>query len=931
MFDGAALLHKEFERQASRTPDAIALYHGASSITFRELDTQSSAVAASLVRGGAQHVPVGVCIDRSLEYVVAVLGALKANCFVLPLPPSYPDARLREIVSFVAPWAIITDATARVQALSSATALNIAELARASSSFVADPPKPDQPAFVLSSSGSTGHPKMIVRAHRSFFHRLRWTWESHPFGAADVCVQKSHMTTTHAIYELFEPLLRGVPTHILGDEDVRRLDGFWQLIRDRRVTRLLVVPSMLQTSLDTTSVDVPDLAIVVLMGERVPPQLAGRALTAFGADTRILSIYGSTEASSVLVCDVRAAYRPDGELALGKPIAPEVQAAVLDASLEPVAPGATGMLFIAGPALFEEYYKDPQLTTASIATRAGVRWYRTQDEVRQAAGGELEFVGRVDDTVKVRGFRVDLRDVERAIAAQREVGSCVVLPASDESGGSALVAFVTPSGVSQAAVLQDARAALPSHMVPAAVVCLDTLPLTPSGKVDRRKLLAEYSAPVVAADSVSWTEIERKVAEVWRAVLGHARFGRDSSFLEVGGTSLTVFAVAHRLRTEFQLERDVFSAATIYQHPTLAGVASCVENIRAGRAVPTASDTVLVTLKQGTDRNLEPLFAIASAGGTLGAYAKLVQALGNRREMIGVRDPFLWGDRDPTQGFDAWIACYRDAILQRQPRGPFHLVAYSSAGAFGYELARQLRALGHHVGLLALIDPLALDRRSKARFGYWALEARFGRPEFSRVVRMAGAARRLLPRWLLDRLGGTGDASFSADDFRDVGEWARTDSGHICRVAALFELNTGLPFRLDPAEFSAVGTACLEAFLAKVRTVAPETDLSMIETLLVQYELQVRTQHRYQLRPYDGVVHLFEPEGPYRGLEAAQIAPYVDRLEARGFPVGQQGESSVLDDAFHARIRTHYLCMRDDVFVGRLAQALDELLATNAK
>jgi thioesterase domain-containing protein len=397
----------------------------------------------------------------------------------------------------------------------------------------------------------------------------------------------------------------------------------------------------------------------------------------------------------------------------------------------------------------------------------------------------------------------------------------------------------------------------------------------------------------------------------------------------VGGTSLTVFAVAHRLRTEFHLERDVFSAATIYQHPTLAGVASCVENIRAGRAVPTASDTVLVTLKQGTDRNLEPLFAIASAGGTLGAYAKLVQALGNRREMIGVRDPFLWGDRDPTQGFDAWIACYRDAILQRQPRGPFHLVAYSSAGAFGYELARQLRALGHHVGLLALIDPLALDRRSKARFGYWALEARFGRPEFSRVVRMAGAARRLLPRWLLDRLGGTGDASFSADDFRDVGEWARTDSGHICRVAALFELNTGLPFRLDPAEFSAVGTACLEAFLAKVRSVAPETDLSMIETLLVQYELQVRTQHRYQLRPYDGVVHLFEPEGPYRGLEAAQIAPYVDRLEARGFPVGQQGESSVLDDAFHARIRTHYLCMRDDAFVGRLARALDELLATS--
>ena len=926
MSDGSALLHKDFERQASRTPDAIALHHGASSITFRDLDAQSSAVAARLVRGGAQHLPVGVCIDRSLEYVIAVLGALKANCFVLPLPPSYPDARLREILSFVAPGALITDAPDRVRGLSSASVLNIAELVRERSSLVVDPPEPDQPAFVLSSSGSTGRPKMIVRSHRSFFHRLQWTWEKHPFDSKDVCVQKSHMTTTHAIYELFEPLLRGVPTHILSDDDVRHLDRFWQLVRDRRVTRLLVVPSMLQTSLDTTTVDVPDLTTLVLMGERLPPQLAGRALTAFGAGTRIYSIYGSTEASSVLVCDVRAGYRPDQELVLGEPIAPEVQAAVLDESLEPVAPGTAGMLFIAGPALFEEYYKDPPLTTASIATRAGVRWYRTQDEVRRAPGGEIEFVGRVDDTVKIRGFRVDLRDVERTIASHREVGSCVVLPTSDPSGGSALVAFITPSGVSRTAVLQHARSALPPHMVPAAAVCLDTLPLTPSGKVDRRRLLAEYSAPVDAPDASSWTETERKVADVWRGVLGHARFGRESSFLEVGGTSLTVFAVAHRLRVEFELGREVFSDLTIYQHPTLAAVASCVESIRAGRPVPTAGNTVLVTLKQGTDHTLQPLFAIASAGGTLGAYAKLVQALGNRREIIGVRDPFLWGDRDPTQGFDAWIARYRDAILERQPREPFHLVAYSSAGAFGYELARQLRALGHRVSLLALIDPLALDRRTKARFGYWALEARFGRPAFSRIVRMAGVARRLLPRWFMDRLGGPGDPSFSADDFRRLGEWARSDCAHISRVAALFELNTGLPFRLDPSEISAGGKGCLEAFLTKVRTVAPETDLTMIETLLVQYELQVRTQHRYELRPYAGVVHLFEPEGPYRGLEAAQMTPYVDRLDARGFPVGRQSESSVLDDAFHARIRTHYLCMRDDVFVGHLAQALDELL-----
>ena len=920
------LLHEAFGRQASQTPDTIALYDDGSSIRFLDLDVRSSAVAAGLLRRGLQHVPVGIRLERSIDYVIAVLGVLKANCFVLPLPPSYPHARLNQIIAFVEPAAVITDETSSGTGLTGDSVLDVAALIRETARVAPDPPVPDQPAFVLSSSGSTGHPKMIVRSHRSFFHRLQWTWGRHPFAAGEVCVQKSHMTTTHAIYELFEPLLRGVPTHIVGDEAVRKLDDFWRFIRDRRVTRLLVVPSMLQTSLDTTSVAAPDLKVLVLMGERVPTRLAERAIEVFGVGTHLYSIYGSTEASSVLLCDIRAVYRPGQELPLGAPISPEVQAAVLDEALEPVPNGTTGMLFIAGSALFTEYYRDPQLTASVVTTRAGVRWYRTQDEVRRLPGETLEFIGRVDDTVKVRGFRGDLRDVERTIAMHGDVQQCVALPTSNDGGDSSLVVFITPSGVSPSTVLQHARSVLPAYMVPSAAVCVDALPLTPSGKIDRRKLLAEYSAQPSGGTASFDTEIERTVADVWRGVLGHARFGRESSFLEVGGTSLTVFAVAHRLRGAFHLERDALSDRSIYQHPTLADLSSHIGDLLTGRPVVAVANSSLVTLKQGSGRDLPPLFLIASAGGTLGAYAKLVQALQTRRDVVGVRDPFLWGERDATRGFNAWVGGYRDAMLERQPVGPFYLVAYSSAGAFGYELARQLRALGHQVNVLALIDPLALDRRSKSRFGYWALEARFQRPEFARLVRLVGMARRLLPRWLIDRVNDADDAATSADDFRQFRDSARSDCAHISRVAALLELNTGLPFRLHPSETPAAGNGCLDAFLAKVRTVAPETDLEMMERLLVQYELQIRTQHRYQLRPYDGDVHLFEPEGPYRGLEAAQLAPYVSRLHARGFPVGEGGASSVLNDAFPDRIRTHYLCMRDDVFVDHLARALEELL-----
>jgi hypothetical protein len=559
-----------------------------------------------------------VCIDRSFEYVIAVLGALKANCFVLPLPPSYPDARLRDIV-LVRRAAGHQSPTrrARVHGLSSATALDIAELARESSSLRRGSARSPTNPHSCSAPPVDRASEDDRESSRSFFHRLRWTWESHPFDAADVCVQKSHMTTTHAIYELFEPLLRGVPTHILSDDDVRHLDRFWQLVRERRVTRLLVVPSMLQTSLDTTAVDVPDLTMLVLMGERLPPRLAGRALTAFGADTRIYSIYGSTEASSVLVCDVRAGYRPDRELALGEPIAPEVQAAVLDESLAPVAPGTAGMLFIAGPALFEEYYKDPQLTTANVAMRAGVRWYRTQDEVRRAAGGELEFVGRVDDTVKVRGFRVDLRDVERTIAAHREVGSCVVLPTSDEGGSSALVAFITPSGVSGTAVLQHARSALPSHMVPAAVVCLDTLPLTPSGKVDRRRLLAEYSAPVGAPDASPGPRPSERWQRCGAGCWGMPLWPREQ--LSRGGRD-----IAHGVRRRASPASRVSARRACSRTSRSTSIRRSPAWRRASRTSDPAAPCrlpatpVLVTLKQGTDRALQPLFAIASAGGTLG-------------------------------------------------------------------------------------------------------------------------------------------------------------------------------------------------------------------------------------------------------------------------------------------------------------------------
>jgi non-ribosomal peptide synthetase component F len=237
--DSRFLLHRQFEDQARRTPRATALIWHECPVRFAELDEASNRVGSALaVRGIREGAYVGLHMERSSDYYAAALGILKAGSAVVPLPPSYPAGRIEDIVAFARLDAVIDeDAFVRM-------------MGEGNDHFESVAPDPDRAAFVLCSSGSTGKPKMIVRSHRSFFHRLNWTWDHWPYAPGEVCCQKSHMTTTHSLYELFEPLLRGVPVHVLPDDDVRDVEQFWEMIREQRISRLLIVPSLLQVSLD---------------------------------------------------------------------------------------------------------------------------------------------------------------------------------------------------------------------------------------------------------------------------------------------------------------------------------------------------------------------------------------------------------------------------------------------------------------------------------------------------------------------------------------------------------------------------------------------------------------------------------------------------------------------------------------------------------
>ena len=340
-------------------------------------------------------------------------------------------------------------------------------------------------------------------------------------------------------------------------------------------------------------------------------------------------------------------------------------------------------------------------------------------------------------------------------------------------------------------------------------------------------------------------------------------------------------------------------------------------------------NAVAVTLKPGNTA-LPPLFVIASSGGTLGAYDRLSKALRTDREVVGIRDPFIWGERDPTGGFQDWISIYLAAMRQRQPQGPYFICAFSSAGAFAYELARRLRREGEAVARLILVDPIGIAGEAQADFGYRAFAAMFRGRRSKWLVRMAGWWRYLSgcgPRE--SARAGDNDFRMDAAEFGRRAAAVRQDRKIMKDLSSLFELNTGLPFTMTDSDFAGRHPGeYLETFLARVRSVTPEVDPATVERILVQYYcLQLPATHFYRLTSYDGRVDLFEPRSEQVGLLAAYFRPYVRDLGLRVLEIAPPSPRTEFVCANLGRsLRTHYRSMRDEAFVANLAAAMDRML-----
>lgn len=587
-----------FEQQVRRAPGAAAVISDEGVLTYEALNRRANRIAHALAaRGVGPEVHVGLHMRRGAAAVVAVLAVLKAGGAYVPVDPGYPEERRRFIVEDSGMTVMLIDrrSEGEVEDLGvPLLALDDEQFARSSDRNplrTDGPESPDRLLYILYTSGSTGVPKGVCGTHGATIHRFAWMWRTYPFQAGEVQAHRTTLNFVDSVWEMLGPLLAGIPLAVISPQDAGDPERLLAVCRECAVTRITVVPSLLRAVLSVCprlSADLPAARLWVASGERLTRTLYEQ-FRAAAPEVLLLNLYGSTEVAGDVTC---AALGPgvelDEDVPIGRPIG-EARVLVLDDERRPVRSGDVGEAYVGGPVLARGYHRRPEEDRARFLpdpTRAGERLFRTGDRVREGAAGELYYVGRADQQIKLRGVRIEPGEIERVLATYRHPVSAaaVVLQRGDTQDGR-LCAFVAPASLDADDLRRHTAASLPMPMVPARIIPVDELPLTPNGKVDRRLLerASAWREEAVPEQLLPRTETERIVALVWAPRLEVWPISRDADFFALGGDSLAAVAVLVELRRRFGLPAGSggFSALS-----TIASTARWVDERRLGLVPP---------------------------------------------------------------------------------------------------------------------------------------------------------------------------------------------------------------------------------------------------------------------------------------------------------------------------------------------------------
>ncbi|HEY4087319.1 MAG TPA: amino acid adenylation domain-containing protein, partial [Bryobacteraceae bacterium] len=694
-------IHDVFSSCVRRAPDAAALVFEQQTLTYRSLNARANQLARHLrQRGVGPETLVGVCLERSLDMVIAVLGILKAGGAWLPLDPSYPQDRLAFMIEDSAVPVLVTHA-ALEDLLPSSWAQMV--MLDADQPAIASHPETDfnagataeNLAYVIYTSGSTGRPKGVQVTHRGLCNLAEAQQELFTPLAGGRVLQFASLSFDASVWEIVMGLASGAALHLGASESLLPGPALTQELLRGAITHVTLPPSALAMLPQTA---LTSLHTLIVAGEACSPGL----VDCWSQDRRFVNAYGPTESTvcaTAWVCGGNEPHSPP----IGWPL-PNTHAWVLDRNLNPLPPGVAGELYVGGVNLARGYLQRWRLTAERfvpdcLSGAPGARLYNTGDIASFRDDGSLVFLGRADHQVKIRGHRIELGEIENVLEQAAGVRQSVVVAHLDSTGNNSLAAYVVAdANAADAPSLRNhLRRHLPEYMLPGTFIFLESLPLSPNGKVDRLALPAPDAA-AAHAGTRAWrppsNPVEQKLVAIWEDVLDIHPVGVDDDFFLLGGHSL--LAVRLMASIEEQFGQHVPMAA-LFKSPTVAELATrlCSPN-------ETSVWSSLIAVQPAGSGT--PLFFVPGGGGNVVYLHALARHLGKERPFYGLQARGLDGLSDPHGSIEEMAAAYVTEVLEAQPEGPYYLGGHSSGSWVAFEMARLLQTRGHEVAMVAILD-----------------------------------------------------------------------------------------------------------------------------------------------------------------------------------------------------------------------------------
>jgi amino acid adenylation domain-containing protein len=688
-------LHQFVERQVECSPNAVAAECENQALTYRQLNGRANQLAYRLQKlGVGPDSIVGILAERSFEMLIAILATLKAGGAYLPLEPTYPRERLAFLLEDSNPTAILMQRrfAHRLAWDLKKTVFLEKDFRQESDANPSSGVGPENLAYIIYTSGSTGKPKGVRNSHGGLSNWLSWMQEIFFMSEQDAMLQKSPFTFDVSVREFFLPLSRGAKVVIARPGFQGDCRYLIEIIQKHSITAIHFVPPMLSAFLEHPEVrNCTSLRLVMCSGDALTFDLRDRFFATF-PKLELHNMWGATEHAPESTYYKCGSESGKGIVPVGRP-GGNTQLYILDRKMQPVPIGVIGEAYLGGIQTALGYLRRPELTAEKFLPNPFTKGtlYKTGDLGRFRSDGVMEFVGRVDQQVKLRGFRLELEEIEAVLRKHPMVRDCVTVVRGDREESKRLVSYVVADGANAGELREHATRSLPDYMVPMTYVFLRKIPLTSNGKLDRRGLPEpeDQRKPFIEPQ----TPLEHRLAEIWREVLRIERVGRDDNFFELGGDSLSA------VRIFLEIERTIgetLPLATLFEAPTVGKLADAL-----GQGWAPNWPTLVPIQSRGSRT---PFFGVHGGDGHVLFFTLLTRILGSDQPFYGLQSQGLDGRQTRHKSVPEIATNYVEDLRRVQTHGPYLLGGYSFGGVVAFEMARRLRARGEQIALLVLFD-----------------------------------------------------------------------------------------------------------------------------------------------------------------------------------------------------------------------------------